>query len=144
MNKRGGLTNIQNYVVGIILGCIVFIGGMLWAGSAVKYSGISSPELDQFNSSMSKLENIGAVNDKLQSSLSSGNNNGPLGWLDFLIGSAWLGLTAIASTLGFVPQAILGFGNMLGIPPIITGLLVGIPLVIIVFGIWMAILRVMN
>ena len=145
MNKRGGLTSIQNYIIGIILGCIVLISGLTWVGAAISQYSLSGSEFGAFNASMGQLQNVSQVNSKLSSSLSTvGSNTGPLGWLDFLIGTAWLGLQSIGISLGFVGTAIMAFASMIGVPPIIAGLIVSIPVVMIVFGIWMAILRIWN
>lgn len=140
-----GLTNIQNYIVGILLGFAVFLSGILWASAGVGYYHLSGTDLNDFNNSMGQLQGIYNVTNTLDTSLStSGASVGPLGWLNFLIGSAWTGLQTIGLALSFVPNAIMGFGAYLGIPPNLTWLLVCVPLVIIIFGIWMAILRVTN
>lgn len=141
MSKKGGLTTFQNYLIGGIIGCIVLLAGMLYINLGTNYYGVTSPDIARFNTSFAGL-NEGLTNTTfgLQGSLNSTLSGSS--FLDALIGKTYLGMQAIGTSIDFIGFGVQQFSNMIGIDPRIGILIIAIPIIIIIFAIWMALLRV--
>jgi hypothetical protein len=140
-----GLEGIQGYLVGIVLAMVVFTGGIFIMGTYYSNSPTidSNNQVAQFNLGMNKTIEITNTVGGMESSLSSVSeeNVGLLGWLNILVGSAFKGVKAIFSSLGFMKDLGASAAGIFGIPAFIVNLLLLIASIIIIIAIWSAITK---
>jgi hypothetical protein len=143
------LENIQNYIIGIIIFCIVITGGTFIIGqfylsdSSIDTSGATK----NFSDTMNKATEVTVAVNNVETSITGEggdtvNNAGALGVLNALIGSAFDGLQAIFGSLSFMGVLASDTANIFGIPAIYLSLIALIATVVIAFAIWSAIMRV--
>lgn len=136
------LESMQNYIIGVILFVIVISGGVFILGNfyAVDNSIDASNRVGSFNNTLNKASEVTLAVEGIDSSIEQ-NNTSPLGWVDVVFGSAYNGLRAVKSSMGFMGVATKEAGGLFGVPPFITVLLALIFVVIIAFAIWSAVTR---
>jgi len=141
-----GLNDVRNYIIGALLFSIVIFSGVLMIGTFnTADSSLDSSLLDPFNQSLSISDDVTTTVNTLENGIVNADlegNTGPLGWLNTLLGTAWNGLKAISQTLRFIGVAMTQAAEMFGVPEQISGLVVLIPVVIIIFALIVAIIRV--
>ena len=143
-----GLENIKSYMIGIVVFIVIITSGVFIIGTF----SVSDPTLDnhndigQFNNTLNKANEITLTVNSMDQSIkdvSEENTGGLLGWLNVLVGTAFKGLKAIGSSLGFVSTAATESASFFGVPTFIVTLCLLIITIIIVFAIWSAIMRVL-
>ena len=141
-----GLENIKSYMIGIILMIVVVTSGVLVLTSftSVDTTIDTTNQAQLFNKSMNKANEINSSVSNIKSSLNSvtANKVGALGWLNALIGSVFDGAKTLLNTLGFMDDVTTDSSSMLNIPVTITALIILIFVIIVVFALWEAIMRV--
>lgn len=138
-----GLSDIKSYMIGLVL-FVVLISGGIFTMVSLKASNptLDSSRITAFNTTFNKADNITtAVNGIGDSINAAGDKPGALGWFNVLFGSAWQGLKTVFSSLGFVKGLILAVAEVFSVPPAIALLITLIPIIIIVFAIWGAIIQ---
>ena len=141
-----GLENIKSYMIWIILMIVVVTSGVLVLTSftSVDTTIDTTNQAQLFNKSMNKANEINSSVSNIKSSLNSvtANKVGALGWLNALIGSVFDGAKTLLNTLGFMDDVTTDSSSMLNIPVTITALIILIFVIIVVFALWEAIMRV--
>lgn len=138
-----GLEEIKGYMLGIIFMIVLVTGGVIWMGTfSSNDSAIDNGEINQFNNTLNKAENITSSVNAIDNSIQSVSDKGGLGWFNVIFGSAFNGLKAIGQSLGFVKVAATDAGNMFNAPPAMITLSLLAITVIICFAIWAAIMRI--
>jgi hypothetical protein len=138
-----GLNDLKAYIIGIVCAMLLVTSGMIIISKYISVdSSLVTPKIAGLNKSLDMSANLSnSVNDMSGSLSSASTNNGALGWLDVLIGSAWTGLKTLGSSFSFMSQLFVYAGYILGIPTIIVTLASIIVTIIIVFAIWMSMMR---
>jgi hypothetical protein len=138
-----GLNDIKSYMIGLVLFVVVITGGIFTMISLHSSNpALDSSRIEAFNTTFNKADNITtAVNDISSSITNAGDKPGALGWFNVLFGSAWQGLKVLFSSLGFVKGLILAVAEIFSVPPAIALLITLLPIIIIVFAIWGAIIQ---
>lgn len=139
-----GLDSLKYLMIAVVFFVVVITGGVLILGDFTAYDSTidSSNQIDDFNSTLNKANEVTASVNEIENSVDSvASGVGILGWLNALISSAYNGLQALISSLGFVNVAANDSAKMLGIPQVLVGLILLIIVIIIVFGIYSVITR---
>ena len=141
-----GLDKLENYMIGVILFIVVVSGGAYTLTIFFNSDNTldTTGEIDQFNASLNKAEDISESVEGIEQSIQSVTevDAGVLGWINALVGSAFSGLKALGHTLGFMEVAAGELAGILGVPTFIVPLLFLVVIVIIGFAIWSAVMRV--
>jgi len=143
-----GLSNVQNIMVGLILFLIVIGSGVYMVGSFVSIHDSSldpNGVIQRFNTTLYQANAMTNTVNSMQSNLvnTTADKTGILGWLNSLISTVFAGVTTLFTSLGFIAVALPIISQMLGIPTFIGGLLFMILIIIIVYAIWQAVMRVL-
>lgn len=140
-----GLDTIQNYIIGIVLFMIIIGGGTYMFGQFVSVDSTidTAGDVSRFENNLYLASNVTSAVNQMDSNVQAvtAEDTGVLGWLNALIGSAYEGLRAIGSSIGFMSSAMNEAANMFGIPSFIMGLLGLIILIVLAFAIWIAITK---
>ena len=139
------LDSIKGYVIGVILGIAVILGGVFMIGSFITGdpSIDTSSEVQNFTSTLNKSYEVTTAVNQMDSELTAPEDTGALGWINVLFSSAFNGLKAIGSSMGFVTVAAEDSARMFGMGsliPIISVVMLVVT-VIILIGIYEAITR---
>lgn len=135
------LLELQNYILGIVVFCMVVIGGVLYV-SPFASNVEDQVMVENFNRTLNKASDVTASVGALEDSIENVNTDfGPLGAVEALLGAAWDILRGIGNSVAFMSVAIEEFGASIGIPPILLSLLGSIIVLIIVFSILMAVMN---
>lgn len=141
-----GLEAIKGYMIGIILMIVIVTSGVIVMTSfSSKDSSIDNTnQVGYFNSTLNKANNITNSVEELQGSVEdiTAEKVGVLGWINALVGSVFGGIKTLLITLGFMNTAATESANMFSIPPSIVALLVLITVLIVLFALYEAIMRV--
>lgn len=141
-----GLDNIKGIMIGTVMFIIIITTGVFMLGSFRTDDSTldSTNQIDKFNSTLDKTQEITSSVNDIKSSVDSVTQEkvGPLGWIEALVGSAYSSLKAIGGTLSFIGVAIEGTAGLFGIPSFILVLLSLIIVILIGFAIWSAIFKV--
>lgn len=141
-----GLEAIKEYMIGIILMIVIVTSGVIVMTSfSSKDSSIDNTnQVGYFNSTLNKANNITNSVEELQGSVEdiTAEKVGVLGWINALVGSVFGGIKTLLITLGFMNTASTESANMFSIPPSIVALLVLITVLIVLFALYEAIMRV--
>lgn len=141
-----GIGDIKGIFIGVILGIIVLTSGLFMIGTfSASDTNLDTTQISTANSVL--VNSTAGIYSSVKSLNSSMNkltnpNSGFFGVFDALISSVTGGLAAIGNTIGFMNVAAYQFALILHVPTFVVGLLWLIIIIIIVFAIYSAIMRV--
>ena len=138
-----GLTDIKSYLIGLVLAMVIIFGGIFTLSSFKSENPtIDTSRMDTFNQTFYLAENVTTAVESISDSIdATGEKPGALGWFNVLFGSSWQGLKALKSSLGFVNAAVYGVADFFDVPKAIARLIILLPIIVIVFAIWGAIIQ---
>jgi hypothetical protein len=141
-----GIGDIKVIFIGVILGIIVLTGGLFIIGNfSASDNTLDNTQVGPANSILiNSTAGIYSSVNSLNSSMNKLTNptSGFFGVFDALISSVTGGLAAIGNTIGFMNVAAYQFAQILHVPTFVIGLIWLIIIVVIVFAIYAAIMRV--
>ena len=139
-----GLENIQNYMIGIVLFMVMITGSVYILGQYAILDDTLDPTdmIGNYSKTLNKSTEVTLAVNNIKAGLTKETESGAIGWLDTLVGTAYNTLKAIGGMLSFMTEALYGTANLLGIPTFIITLIGLIAIIVIIFAIWSAIMRV--
>jgi hypothetical protein len=136
-------SQLQSYVIGtIIIGVLITCGVVFIASfrSVDPTYGTSDANFDQFNRTFNKLDRAMNATKGLENTITNSENDyGPLGAVGSLFATGWNALKGIFSSFSFIGEILIGVSSFFGIPTFITGAIISIISIVIVFAIFSAI-----
>lgn len=138
-----GLDNVKYLLIGIIVCIAVVTGGILTLNSFynAQPSLDSVGDINQFNATMNKANEINQTVGSISSSINDVGDTGLLGWLNALVGSTFKGLKATGQSVSFLNVMVTDTSRSFGIPSAIVTILLLIIPIILIFAIWSAITK---
>jgi hypothetical protein len=119
-----------------------FIFGSVTLISQMNTGSGNQAEIQKFNSTTNKLEELNTQTNIMTSNIDSGiGETGTLGMINQLITTAWNTLKNIPTTFVIITETITSMSGLYGIPSWVLGILTSVIGIMILFGIYAAVFQ---
>jgi hypothetical protein len=134
----------QDFLIGVILMSMVVAGSVIFMGAFIT----DNPSMDvsnlnfDFNRSYNKLSEASAAGNSIRSSLTNASNSNKVSVLENIFNAGYNTLVSFVNSLSFVTSFFHGFTSLLGLPSFVETGLYAIVIIIVVFGVLYALLKI--
>jgi len=134
----------QDFLIGVILmgmvisGCVLFMAAFIADNPGMDTSNLNF----DFNNTYNKLSEASAAGNSIKSGLTNASNSNKVGVLENIFNAGYNTLVSFVNSLSFVTSFFHGFTILLGLPSFVETGLYAIMIIIVVFGVLYALLKI--